>query len=124
MGCTNSQVNRNRQMSPVVNNNNNNNNQKGDSGEDNDGDNNEGNDNDGEGDSDFAFFYEKESDSDEVGQGQSKCFNTILHLQNVKSPLYTKTSGKIQLQLHFCENYSIILCLSITSNVNKIIIQG
>ena len=129
MGCTNSQVNRNRQMSPVVNNNNNNNNQKDDSGEDkdggdNDGGDNDGEDNDGECDSDFVFFYEMESDSDEVGQGQSKCFNTILHLQNVKSPLYTKTSGKIQLQLHFCENYSIILCLSITSNVNKIIIQG
>jgi hypothetical protein len=68
MGCTNSQVNRNRQMSPVVNNNNNNNNQKDDSGEDkdggdNDGGDNDGEDNDGECDSDFVFFYEMESDS-------------------------------------------------------------
>ena len=115
MGCTRSRVNsphNKRHMSPVANNNNNN--EKSDIGGD----------HDGEGENDFLFFIEMESDSDEVGQGQSKCFNTILHLQNVKSPLYTKTSGKIQLQLHFCENYSIILCLSITSNVNKIIIQG
>ena len=115
MGCTNSlekSSDDTRHMSPVATNNNNNRN--GDSGGD----------HDGEGESDFLFFIEMESDSDEVGQGQSKCFNTILHLQNVKSPLYTKTSGKIQLQLHFCENYSIILCLSITSNVKKIIIQG
>ena len=77
MGCTNSQVNRNRQMSPVVNNNNNNNNQKGDSGEDNDGGDNDGEDNDGECDSDFVFFYEMESDSDEVGQGYSKCYSSF-----------------------------------------------
>lgn len=84
------------EVSPVVNNNNNNRN--GGSGDD----------SDGEGLNDFLFFIEMESDTDEVGQRQSKSFNTNLHLQNVKSPLYMKTSGKIQLQLHFCKNYYFV----------------